>query len=116
MDAIVVLPPAAEACGVSFDGRAYHYQGYSYGRLADALDYAELDRTRPGLRENVTPRYWRQWTAPTQEERLQMEVHGIVYEHGYYRYGPYRYDLLSAALAYAKREPGLSWPGSREKG
>lgn len=115
MDTSPVLPPAAVACGVSFDGRAYHYQGFSYERLADALDYAKQDRARPGLHEDVTPRHWRQWAAPTQEERLQMEVHGIVYEHGSYCYGPYRYDLLSAALAYAKHEPGLSWPGSREK-
>jgi len=116
MDATTVLPPAAKACGISFDGRAYHYQNYSYERLADALNYARLDRAMPALREDVTPHRWRQWAAPTQEERLQMEVHGLVYEHGYYYYGPYRYDLLSAALAYAKHEPGLSRPGNREKG
>lgn len=114
MDASVVLSPEAAACGVCFDGRAYHYQGYSYERLADALDYAKLDRARPGFSENFTPHRWRQWAAPTQEELLQMAVHGIVCEQGYYRYGPYRYDLLSAALAYAQHEPGLSRPGSRE--
>lgn len=116
MDASPVLPPAVAACGVSFDGRAYHYLCYSYERLADALDYAKLDRAKPGFREDATPRRWRQWALPTQEERLKMEAHGIVYERGYYCYGPYRYDLLSAALAYAKHEPGLSRPGSREEG
>jgi hypothetical protein len=28
-----------------------------------------------------------------------------------YRYGPYRYDLLPAALAYAQHAPGISRPG-----
>ena len=116
MDASPVLPPAVAACGVSFDGRAYHYLGYSYERLADALDYAKLDRAKPGFREDATPRRWRQWALPTQEERLKMEAHGIVFVRVYYCYGPYRYDLLSAALAYAKHEPGLSRPGSREEG
>jgi len=111
MDASPVLPPAAAAFGISFDGRAYHYLDYSYERLADALAYARQDRARPGFREDTTPRQWKQWTGPTPEERLHMAVHGIVYEHGHYRYGPYRYDLLSAALAYAQHAPGLSGPG-----
>lgn len=116
MDTSPVLPPAAAACSVSFDGRAYHYQGYSYERLADAFDYAKLDRASPGFHEDVTPRRWQQWAAPTQDERLQMEVHGIVYEYGYYFYGTYRYDLLSDALAYARHAPGLSRPVGRKQG
>jgi hypothetical protein len=115
MDVSPVLPPAAAAFGISFDGRAYHYQEYSYERIEDALDYARLDRARPGFHEDATPRGWRQWTGPTLEERLQMAAHGIVYERGHYCYGPYRYDLLSAALDYARREPGLARPGSLEE-
>jgi hypothetical protein len=116
MDESPVLPPAAAAFGISFDGRAYHYREYSYDRLADALGYARLDRTRPGFREDATPRRWKQWVGPTPEEQLHMAAHGIVHEHGHYYYGPYRYDLLSAALDYAKHEPGLSRPGSRQGG
>ena len=104
------LPPTAAAAGISFDGRAYHYQEYSYDRLADALNYAMLDRARPGVRADVT-RNWRQWTGPTPEEQQQMAAHDITYERGHYCYGPYRYDLLSAALDYAKNEPGLSPSG-----
>jgi hypothetical protein len=37
---------------------------------------------------------------------------GIVFEGGYYFYGPYRYDLLSAALDYARHEPGLAPPAA----
>jgi len=110
MDESTTLPPEAAARGVSFDGRAYHYQAYTYARLDEALDYARLDQARPGLREDPTPRPWKQWAVPTHAERQQMAAHGIEYSDGYYRYGPYRYDLLSAALAYAKHEPGLSCP------
>ena len=116
MDESTVLPPAALACGVSFDGRAYHYQGYTYALLPDALDYARLDRARSGPHEDPMPRYWRQWAAPTEDEWRQMRAYGITYDHGCYRYGPYRYELLSAALAYARNEPALSCPESREEG
>lgn len=106
------LPPEAMASGISFDGRAYHYGQYSYDRLADALRYARLDRARPGFREDPAPRNWKQWAGPTPEERLQMEAHGIVFEGGYYFYGPYRYDLLSSAIDYARHEPALAAPAS----
>jgi hypothetical protein len=62
-------------------------------------------------REDTTPRQWKQWADPTPEERQHMAAHRIVYEHGRYRYGPYRYDLLPAALAYAQHAPGISRPG-----
>ena len=111
MNASPVLPPAAAAVGVSFDGRSYHYKEYSYDRLEDALGYATLDRARPGFREDAPARRWKQWTGPTPDEQLRMAAHGIVYERGRYCYGPYHYDLLSSALAYAQHEPGLARPG-----
>jgi len=110
METPSVLPPEAEAHGISFDGRAYHYAQYTYDHLADALWYARLEQARPGLREAPAPRHWKQWAGPTPEERMQMEAHGIVFESGYYFYGAYRYDVLSAALEYVRREPGLSRP------
>lgn len=102
------LPPAAEALGISFDGRAYHYRDYSYDRLADALDYARLDRTKSGSRSDPTPHEWKQWPGPTPDEQAHMAAHGIGYENGRYCYGPYRYDMLDAALDYARREPGFA--------
>lgn len=115
MDASPVLPPAAVDLGISFDGRTYHYREYSYEKLEDAFGYARLDRGSPTFREEETPRRWKQWVGPTPEDRLQMAAHGIVYERGHYLYGPYRYDLLSAALEYAKHEPGLARPPGRDE-
>jgi hypothetical protein len=111
MDVVPALPPEAATLGVSFDGRTYHYRDYSYERLSDALDYAQRDRATPGFRAEDAPRIWKQWAAPTPEERLRMARHGIVYAHGHYCYGPYRYDTLSAAMAYAQRAPAPGWPG-----
>ncbi|MEW6369526.1 MAG: hypothetical protein AB1584_01215 [Pseudomonadota bacterium] len=107
MDTLLPLPAAATALGISFDGRAYHYGSYSYDRLADALDYAEHDRARPGFQGEPAPQQWRQWLGPTPDEQARMTAHGIVYARGYYCYGPYRYEQLAAALDYAVREPGL---------
>jgi uncharacterized protein (DUF433 family) len=110
MDISPALPPETLAFGISFDGRTYHYAQYSYDRLADALRYAALERAGPGFREDPIPRNWKQWPGPTPEERLQMAAKGIVFDHGYYFYGPYRYDMLSAALDYARHESGLAPP------
>lgn len=110
MKTSTALPPAASALDISFDGRAYHYREYSYDRLADALNYAKLDRAKPGFCDEPAPRHWKQWYGPTPEDRLQMAAHGIAYDYesGRYFYGPYRYELLAAALDYARHEPGLS--------
>jgi diguanylate cyclase (GGDEF)-like protein len=102
------LPPAAASLGVSFDGRAYHYRDYSYDQLTDALDYARLDHAKPSSHDEPTARHWHECCAPTAGERLQMAAHGIEYANGFYYYGPYRYDLLVAALEYARRAPGLA--------
>jgi hypothetical protein len=101
MESSTALPADAMALGVSFDGRAYHYRHYSYDHLDDALNYAKLERSRPGFHE-PSPLRWPQWTGPTSADRQQMAAYGVAYEDGHYRYGPYRYDLLAAALAYAK--------------
>lgn len=105
-------PLAAPEWGIWFDGRAYHYQQYSYDLLPDAIEYAKLDRAKPGFHEMPLPSYWTQWKGPTPEETAQMAVYRIVYDHGRYTYGPYRYDLLADALEYARHTPGLLAPGS----
>jgi diguanylate cyclase (GGDEF)-like protein len=108
MDNLRALPPAASALGVSFDGRDYHYREYSYDRLADALQYAQTERSRPGFHDEPAARHWKQWPEPTAQERADMVAHGIAYEGGRYHYGPYSYELLAAALDYARRAPGLA--------
>jgi hypothetical protein len=35
-----------------------------------------------------------------------MATFGIVYDQGFYRYGPFRYDVLDDALDYAQRTSG----------
>lgn len=111
MDAPNELPPAASALGVSFDGRTWHYRQFSYDHLEDALRYARVDAARPGMRDEAAPVQWRQWTGPSAQDRLRMAAHGIAYEQGYYRWGPYRYEQLDAAVAYAQRQPGLGAGG-----
>jgi len=111
METSAVPPPDASALGISFDGRAWHYRAYTYNRLADAVGYARLDRARPGFREDASPHRWPQWGEPTAQDRGQMAACGIGYEHGRYCYGPYRYDLLAAALEYARHAPGLAAGG-----
>jgi hypothetical protein len=94
--------------GIPFDGRAYHYRQYSYDRVEDALNYARLERARPDF-DKIAPTCmrWRQFPAPTEQERAQMAAHDIVCQGGYFFYGPYRYEVLADALNYAEREPGL---------
>jgi hypothetical protein len=95
--------------GIVFDGRAYHYRTYRYERLQDAINYAELDRRRPGFVDPpVAPPQPQHWAAPTEEQRLQMKQARIVLVGTQFCYGPYRYDLLADALNYAKHVPGLA--------
>jgi hypothetical protein len=107
METSNALSPGTSALGVSFDGRAYHYRRHTYDRLEDALGYARLDAERPGGPEEAVSCHWQRWDGPTAQDRLRMATHCIAYERGHYYYGPYRYDLLDAALTYAARAPGL---------
>lgn len=101
-------PPLVEPeLGIWFDGRAYHYHQYRYDRLQDAIAYATLDRRRPGFHEESLPHYWKEWQGPTSAEAARMAPFGIVYEHGFYYYGAFRYDFLADALDYANRTSKL---------
>jgi hypothetical protein len=98
------VPPVVEPeLGIWFDGRAYHYQQYRYDQLQDAIAYARIDRSRPGFHDEPLPRHWEEWHGPTSAEAARMATFGIVYDHGFYRYGPFRYDVLDDALDYARR-------------
>lgn len=105
---ISTAPPLVEPeLGIWFDGRDYHYQQYRYDRLQDAIAYAKLDRSRPEFHEEPLPRSWKEWHGPTPEEAARMTSFGIVYEHGFYYYGAYRYDFLADAVNYASRTAEL---------
>jgi hypothetical protein len=106
------VPPLVEPeLGIWFDGRAYHYRQYCYDRLDDAIAYARVDRRSPGYHEERLPDHWEEWQGPTGAETAQMAAFGIVYENGFYRYGPFRYESLDDALNYARHTAGLSAPG-----
>jgi hypothetical protein len=96
------LPLVDPELGIWFDGRSYHYQQYRYDRLADATAYAQADQRRPGYRALPLPQSWEQWLEPTSDELKIMAAFGIVFARGTYRYGPFQYDFLEQALAYAR--------------
>ena len=95
--------PATEA-GIIFNGRSYSYRGYRYDHLAEAVNYAELDRSRafadPGA-DDAAP--LERVPRPSAAEREHMRKVGITYVDGVFCWGEYRYDRLADAIAYARR-------------
>ena len=90
---------------ITFNGRSYSYRGYHYDRLADAANYAELDRSRafadPGA-DDAAP--LERVPRPSAAEREHMRTLGITYADGVFSWREYRYDRLADAIAYARRE------------
>jgi len=92
----------AELC-ITFNGRHYGYRGYRYERLADAVNYARLDRSRPfsnDLAPDNAPAT--ELPPPNQNERALMGMLGITCVEGGYRRRQYRYEHLADAIAYAR--------------
>jgi len=88
---------------IGYDGLQYQYNGYRYDRLADAVAYATLMRSRPTQQDaggTFTQR--KTHAAPTDAERALMATLAIGFEDGAYRFEGFRYDGLSDALSYAK--------------
>jgi len=88
---------------INRDGRGYEYSGYHYDRLADAVGYARLMRSRL-LQDGVGGPYSHSMTldAPTGAERELMASLAINFEAGAYRFEAFRYDHLADAVNYAK--------------
>jgi hypothetical protein len=86
---------------IVFDGRSFHYGAYRYHRLADAVNYAELDHRRLSPDEHAV----RPIGEPTAAEQELMRAHAITFENGVFRWHGYQYDRLSDALAYSNLEP-----------
>lgn len=88
---------------IAFDGRYYLYGPYRYDDLADAVNYARLQRANVGAGEQISalpaPD---QVEAPSESQRQLMNTLGITFLHGVYRLGAYRYDRLADAVAYAR--------------
>ncbi|WKB55846.1 hypothetical protein [Eleftheria terrae] len=96
---------------ISFDGRVYHYRGFRYERLDDAIRYAELlaargehaaageaDIPAQGVPAQVADAV--AW--PTAEEMELMGALSISFDQGVFHFGEYRYDRLSDAVNYAR--------------
>lgn len=92
-----------EEFGVSFDGHQYRYQEYHYDLLADALNYALLDRASPTHRtESGAPMEWLEAEQPAAADRQRMEELAVTFDGHCYLYGGHRYDHLADALSYAQ--------------
>ena len=102
LDALTQLPVNEPGPAITFDGRQWCLGPYRYDRLADADRYADLLRARPGGMEELdAPQPPRAIREPGALERETMRGLAITFEAGTYRLGPYRYDRLADAVAYA---------------
>jgi hypothetical protein len=90
--------------GIGYDGRQYEYNGYLYGRLADAIAYASLMRSRPTQEESGGGTFMKRQAvvAPTDADRTLMATLAIDFDDGAYRFEGFRYDGLSDAVNYAR--------------
>lgn len=96
----------AQVC-ITFNGRHSGERGYRCARLADAVDYAHLDRSRAFLDDRGQPETASETlTQPSDYERVVMGRLGIRWAEGAYWWREYRCERLADALAYARRPPG----------
>jgi hypothetical protein len=88
---------------IAFNGRYYFYGPYRYDHLADAVNYARLQRANVGTGEQISAMPApEQVEAPSESQRQLMNKLDITFLHGVYRLGAYRYDRLADAVAYAR--------------
>lgn len=89
--------------GIGRDGPDYVYETYRYERLADAIAYAQLVRSR-GLADVVpSPRPCRPLVPPSVADEALMASLGIQFDGRQFRFGSFRYDRLPDAVNYARR-------------
>jgi len=101
------VPAAREALmaelAISYNGRHYQYERYRYDLLADAVDYARLQRSAPaGAALDGPSPPPEQVEIPDSSQREMMASLNISFVEGVYHFGPYRYDRLSDAVNYAR--------------
>lgn len=91
------------AFSIAFNGRHYLYGPYRYDHLADAVNYARLQRANASGDEQIgvmsAPE---QVEVPSESDRQLMKTLDIAFLDGVYRLETYRYDRLADAVAYAR--------------
>jgi hypothetical protein len=95
---------------IGFNGRYYHYRGYRYDRLSDAVNYARLQRSRScggdsdhaGLVDEEQKQSPGEIVPPSESDLAVMDSLAITFRNGTYFFGPYRYDRLADAVQYAR--------------
>ncbi|HEY5898472.1 MAG TPA: hypothetical protein VIV54_12965 [Burkholderiales bacterium] len=90
---------------IDFNGRSYQYRSYRYDRLADAVNYARLDRALPFSDLPAVAARSDPTAQPSDIERELMRRNAITFEDGVFRWRGYRYDRLADAIAYASLAP-----------
>jgi hypothetical protein len=96
------------AFDITFDGRKYVYGPYRYDRLADAVNFARLQLSRPSstANEGCPLGVSKPCETPTVSQEKLMSEFGITFEAGVYRLKEYRYDRLDDAIEYARIKTG----------
>lgn len=90
------------------------YQQYRYGKLADAVNYAKLDRSRTDQRDavNVLPA-WVPAAAPNNGDWRAMKELGITFDGTHYHFLNYRYDRFQDAINQADHMRRDHWAEER---
>jgi hypothetical protein len=100
-----IMKPAdtAAALEVTVDGHHDHFRQYRYEQLDDALRYAGTQQLVPAFRRGPASRPQRlPLLAPDEAQQVLMRELDIGFAAGRVNIGPFRYDRLDDAVAYAR--------------
>jgi hypothetical protein len=94
---------------ITHHGRYYHFAGYRYERLVDAIAFAQLDRERPSLQRTDPPAFVQvdAVEVPTADDRQLMLDLSIAFENGSFVFEGFHYDRLIDAANYARHRRQL---------
>jgi hypothetical protein len=95
---------------IAYNGRHYEYDIYRYDHLAEAVNYARLQRSKPPRDDEVRSMPSREYVEdPDESQHALMATLAITFQDGIYRLGAFRYDRLADAVNYARLQ--LQPPG-----
>ncbi|HET8747572.1 MAG TPA: hypothetical protein VFM98_18380 [Ramlibacter sp.] len=99
--------------GIDRDGLDYVYKAYRYEKLADAIAYAQLVRSRGLEAAEVfpSPRRSKPFVPPSATDQVLMASLGVRFDGRQFRFGGFRYDRLPDAVNYARQAASASSEG-----